>query len=381
MNNSRKKIFVFAGEPSGDLHGSHLLKELNEKGKLNIEGVAGPLMRNQHIIPFMKMEDFAVMGFTDVFLSLPGLIKKFYKIRNYILENKFDAVVLIDYPGFNLRLTAHLRKKGYQGKIIQYISPTVWAWGKDRIEKMANTLDLLLVIYPFEKECFAKTSLPVEYVGHPIFQALQSHTYTSFDYKKDSLIAIFPGSRLGEIKRNFKTILEAALLIKKEEPKTTFGISIANDKVKPLIEEMLRDKNVSSDDFIFIPKDKTYELMQNCKTAIAKSGTVTLELALHNKPTVVVYNVTFLNRLIAKHLFKVNLPFYCIVNIIGKKEIFPELIENGFTADHLSKKVLELNKQGEKRDACIKECEQLQEVLNLKNASKNAASSIMRLLP
>jgi len=369
-----KKIFIFAGEPSGDLHGSHLLKALkNSIPNCQFEAVAGPLMRNVGVDQLLPMESFAVMGFTDVFLSLPGLIKKFYKVRNYILKSQPDAVILIDYPGFNLRLASILRKKGYTGKIVQYISPTVWAHGSNRIQQMSDTLNLLLTIYPFEKKYFENSPLKVEYIGHPLCQAIQNHHYIEF--KNDQpLIAIFPGSRSGEIKRNFIKILESAASF----TDVTFAISIANEKVKPLIEEILKTSSLKN--YILVPKEQTYELMKNCRTAIAKSGTVTLELALHEKPTVVVYELSRLNRFIAKRILKVNLPFYCIVNILGEGQVFPELIEQGFTSSNLTKHLLSIHVDGIARDTCIAECKRIKATLNELNPTEKAAYSILEVL-
>jgi len=377
-----KKIFMFAGEPSGDLHGSHLIHALKKlDSDYTIEAVAGPLMRNEKINVFMQMEEFAVMGFSDVILSLPSLIRKFYKIRNHILNFKPDVVILIDYPGFNLRLATHLRKKGFTGKIIQYICPTVWAWGKNRIQKMNESLDLLLTIYPFEKDHFSNLPLQVEYVGHPISQTIQNHGYTSFESEaNDYLIALFPGSREGEIKRNLNKILISAIKLKELEPKAKFAISIANDKVEPLIHEIINSSALSKDNFYLVPKNKTYELMRACRTAIAKSGTVTLELALHKKPTVVVYELSILNRFIAKYIMRVNLPYYCIVNILTGKETFPELIKNGFTTGNLSKHLIELSQDSEKRTDCIEECEKIRTLLQGSDAHEKAALSISKLL-
>jgi lipid-A-disaccharide synthase len=374
-------IFLFAGEPSGDLHGSHLIAALKNLNKnLSLEAVAGPLMRNQPIQTYMHMEEFAVMGFTDVILNLPSLIKKFYKIRNHILKVKPDAVILIDYPGFNLRLATHLRKRGYQGKIVQYICPTVWAHGKNRIDVMNKSLDLLLTIYPFEKDYFLKKPLQVEYIGHPITQTIQEYSYKSLDIPVEHLVALFPGSREGEIKRNLSKMLTSAVEIKQFEPKTIFAISVANDRVETVIKEMLASSTFQVKDFFLVPKSNTYELMRACKSAIAKSGTVTLELALHKKPTVVVYELTWLNRFIAKYIMRVNLPFYCIVNILKNKMVFPELIEHGFTAENLTKNLKGIHNSSSLRDSCIQDCENLTKLLQVGDAHQKAAHAILRAL-
>ncbi len=156
----QRHYFIFAGEASGDLHGGPLVKALKQLNPAStITGVAGPAMRAQGVECLIPMEEFQVMGFSDVLAAFPKLWRQFHQVRDTILTTKPEVVILIDYPGFNLRLAKALRKKGFQGKIVQMICPTVWAWGKNRIHTMVNTLDLLLTIYPFEADCFANTSL------------------------------------------------------------------------------------------------------------------------------------------------------------------------------------------------------------------------------
>ena len=191
-------LFISAGELSGDLHGAKLVEELlKAHPKLKIAAVAGPKMRAMKIKPYFRMETLSVMGFVDVFFSLHKIIKQFYAVRRKILELQPKAVLLIDYPGFHLRLAESLKKKGYQGKIIHYICPTVWAWGKKRIFQMAKNLDLLLTIFPFEPQYFSKTNLPVRYVGHPLISQMQP---TILERKK--ILALFPGSREAQIEKN-----------------------------------------------------------------------------------------------------------------------------------------------------------------------------------
>ena len=162
-------LFIATGEMSGDLHGAKLIHELLAlQPNLQIGAVAGPKMRELPITEFFPMESLRVMGFIDVFLALPKLARQFFAIRNQILKLNPKAVVFIDYPGLHLRLARSLRKKGFKGKLVHFICPTVWAWGKKRIPQMGKTLDLLLTLFPFEKKCFAHTKLPVQYVGHPL---------------------------------------------------------------------------------------------------------------------------------------------------------------------------------------------------------------------
>jgi lipid-A-disaccharide synthase len=382
------KLFLFAGETSGDLHGGELLQALRKQlPGVRFFGVGGPKMRAQGFESLLQMEDFQVMGFTDVMRALPKLWKQFHQVRDSILKEEPEAVILIDYPGFNLRLAKALRKKGYTNKIIQYISPSVWAHGKGRIEQMAATLDLLLIIYPFEAKCFAETSLRVSYVGNPLVEILDRHTYdnawrsTLSIPEKKPLIALFSGSRQSEIRLNLPKILGACEIYKQQNPELLFGLSVAHDGLLASIEKLLNKSSLQVDrDIFLVPKKFRYELMRDCRTAIAKSGTVTLELALHQKPAVVVYQVNLVNRLVAKYILGLKLDYYCIVNILLGKEVYPELIEEGYTEVSLERHLRTLDSDGELRAACIAQCKEVAQLLQHVHPSEQAAAAISALL-
>lgn len=383
MNLSRH-YFIFAGEPSGDLHGGPLICALKASDpNLKVTGVGGPAMRAQGIECILTMEDFQVMGFSDVLAAFPKLWRQFHLVRNTILQTNPDAIILIDYPGFNLRLAKALRKKGFQGKIIQMICPTVWAWGKGRISTMAQTLDLLLTIYPFEADCFSKTSLEVHYIGHPLVEKIGTYSYD--DNWKDKIgipsgrpiIGIFPGSRESEIQLNLPVQFEAAALFKKKHPETLLALSCVDEKQEAILRDHWKQSPIDDfEDVFFIPRTYTYELMRDCHTAIAKSGTVTLELALHTIPTIVVYQMSTLNRLIAQHVLRLRLPHYCIVNILCDKTVFPEWIETAPTAVSLFQSLDSLFLEGEQRSNCLKGCLETRQRLGIFNTSKLAAQHI-----
>lgn len=384
MDDKTPKLFIFAGENSGDLHGSHLIQAIKKTIPLiSFDGVAGPRMRSHGIQGPHQMEDFEVMGITDVLKNLPKLCSQFYNIRNHILTTNPRGIVLIDYPGFNLRLAQALRKKGFKGKIIQYVSPSVWAHGAHRINQMAKTLDLLLTIFPFEKHSFDVTKLNVAYVGNPLCEYIKNYSYDEHWLEKLSLpkdkriIALFPGSRHHEILRNLPIMLEAAAKYKKIAPDAVFAISC----VHPTIFQQLHTPSILQGSLFTIPKEFTYELMRDSRTAIAKSGTVTLELALHKRPTVVVYKLTTLNRLYAQYILKLKLPFYCIVNILAKRCVFPELIEKGFSADILLQHLQTLDAQTPTRQECIEACEEISKSLSGdQDASLLSAKAIQEVL-
>lgn len=371
--------FVFAGEQSGDLLGCCLLKELRQNyPRICFTGVGGPQMRAVGMSSLLQMEDFQVMGFTDVLRALPRLWGYAQRIINYIIEAQPDMCILIDYPGWNLRLAKMLRKRGFKNRIVQYVSPSVWAHGKKRINTMVKTLDLLLCIFPFEPGCFLGHPLKVHYMGHPLIDIVDSYSYDDnwfYSYGLTStknVIGIFPGSRTKEIVNNFPKQLKAAEKMFEKDPSIRFAISIARIDLQPLVMRILRNSSLKiGQQLFFISTRHSYELMRDCHTAIAKAGTVTLELALHRRPTVVVYEVSKINRFYARYILNLQLEHFCLVNILSNKRVFPELIEMGFTSDNLYHHLQQLHQEGLMRQQCIADCHRIKQLL--KNAEGIAA--------
>jgi lipid-A-disaccharide synthase len=354
-------LFLLAGEPSGDLQGAALIQELLAlQPDLQIAAVAGPRMRKFPIHCIEPMENLAVMGFIDVFKALPKIASLFFSLRKKILGMQPKAFVGIDYPGFNLRMHQTLRKSRFSGRQIHYICPTVWAWGKRRIPKMAKTLDLLLTILPFEPECFKETSLQVKYVGHPLVEPISNFrpdpTFRKrFGFQtKDKILALFPGSRKVEIERNLPLMLKTAHAIK--------DVDLC----------LVLSQN--------LPPEDQYDLMHNAHLAIAKSGTVVLELALHKTPTVVQYAIKPLDVFLATKIFQIKLPYYSIANLIVQKEVFPELFGPNLSEKALLQSATELWFQEEKRRAAISGCSELWDVLGTCPASRRAAESILEMI-
>lgn len=362
-------FFILAAEPSGDLLGSGLIESLLQiNPSLKIGAVAGPRMRRFPIQSFFKMEDLQVMGFIDVLLAIFPLIKKFLSIRNKILELAPKTVVFIDYPGFHLRLEQSLRKKGFKGKLVHYVSPTVWAWGKKRVPKMENSLDLLLTIFPFEKFYYSP-HFDVRYVGHPLVQIKSLHQYSPNIEGK--ILALFPGSREKELDQNFPIQLKIAQRLLALDPSLKIAISISHlDREKKL-------RSLCGIPALFIPPEKNYDLMQSAHLAIATSGTVTLELALHQTPTVVTYGIRPLDVWLAQKIFKINLPFYCIVNIIASKRVFPEFFGPQLTEEQLFISARSLLFDEETRQKCKSACSEIISSLGDKKANLEAARSLL----
>lgn len=373
-------LFIFAGELSGDLHGEKLLKELYALDpKLKIKGVGGPKMRNIGMDCMLPMEEFQVMGFIDILSSLPKLYKKFKLIKEEILSSQPKGVVTIDYPGFNLRMAKALSKKGSTAKRIHYISPTVWAWGKGRIPQMERSLDELLTILPFEANLFSKGDLNTTYVGHPLISRIGNHSYDPKWYKQYGIeserpiLSLFPGSREKELRRNFPLQLSVARKMQEEHQDLLVVISCSDEKFIPLLRQ-------EGKDFITVKPKHSYELMRASHVAIATSGTVTLELALHHIPTVVTYAISPLDVFIAQNIFHINLPHFSLPNIIYSGELFPELFGPHLKEETLHHKVQEFMLSEYVRSNCIEKCKKLKNFLGNKNASKEAARVIIESL-
>ncbi len=371
MSSSFIDLFVLAGEASGDYKGARLIEELlKSQPNLRIAAIAGPHMRKLPIKTVLPMEKFQVMGFSGVVSSLPKLIYLFFFIRNLILKKNPKAVVCIDYPGFHLRLEQSLRKKGFLGKLIHYACPTVWAWGKNRIPKMEKSLDLLISLFPFEKKYFEKTSLNVAYVGHPLSFDIPPPT----SFSREKILAIFPGSRSSEIEGNLSIQIDTAKKLLSQDPSTQIHISISHEEHEQRIRKIIRELPCT---FVY-PKDR-YALMKKAHLAIAKSGTITLELALHQTPTIVNFAIRSFDVFLAQKIFRIRLPFYCIVNIIGENEIFPEFFGPNLTPDALFKAALFMWSDEKKRNQCIIDCQKIRQMLHQGNPSQIAAQRILDL--
>jgi lipid-A-disaccharide synthase len=377
------QIFVFAGEKSGDLHGENLIKALKQLSpQLKIAGVGGPRMRAQGMECVMPMEEFQVMGFIDVFLSLPKLLRQFRFIGQTILRLNPQVVLSIDYPGFNLRMARFLRKRGFQGKLCHFICPSVWAWGKKRIPFIAKYFDLLLTILPFEKKYFSGTEIDVQFVGHPLIQRLKEHPYQPLPISQEKkIIALFPGSREKELQRNLPIQLRACQRLQELHSDLFFAISISEERFRPLIMTILKREGIETDNrFSLFSPASTYDLMKSAHVAIATSGTVTLELALHNTPTVVTYAISPLDLIIARDILRIRLPYYCLVNIIVDQEVFPELFGPRFTEDALFLISERMISEDTDRKRCKNLCEALRHSLTENDASLEAAKQIFHIL-
>lgn len=366
------KYYIISGEASGDLHGSNLIKELQKLDSLaDIRCWGGDLMAATGATLVKHYRDLAFMGFTEVIKNLGTIFKNISFCKKDISAYKPDVLILIDYPGFNLRIAEWARKEGL--RIVYYISPQIWAWKESRIHSIKKNVDKMLVILPFEKEFYNKWNFDVTYVGHPLIEVIDRFKEDSRGLNllnNEQVVALLPGSRKQEILKKLPIMLQ----VSKHFPQHVFMVAKAPGLTDEFYTELLAPySNVKS------VSNKTYDLLLSSKAALVTSGTATLETALFDVPEVVCYKGNKISYLIAKRLIKIK--YICLVNLIMDKEVVKELIQDDLTVENL---VTELNKllyDDAKKLQLQKDYRDLRELLSAGgHASSNAAKEIYAML-
>jgi len=324
------KYYIIAGEASGDLHASNLIRELKKlDANAEFRCWGGDLMKAQGAQLVKHFRELAFMGFVEVLMNLRTIMKniKFCKID--ILQYKPDAIILVDYPGFNMRIAEFAKQAGI--KVFYYISPQIWAWKQSRVHKIKRTVDRMFVILPFEEEFYHRFNYKVDFVGHPLLDAINDGSNKSdvLDFRKKEMlsdkpiIAILPGSRKQEIQKMLAVMLE----MQKQFSNYEFVIAGVSSLPKEFYETICKGSNVK------IIYGKTYLLLSNATAALVTSGTATLETALFEVPEVVCYKGSAISYMLAKKLVKVK--YISLVNLIMDQEVVKELIQQDFNKENL----------------------------------------------
>ena len=366
------KYYIIAGEASGDLHGSNLIKELKKlDGAADIRCWGGDLMQKAGAHLVKHYRDLAFMGFAEIVKNLGTILKNLKFCKQDILEFEPDALVLIDYPGFNLRIAKWAKKQGL--KVIFYISPQVWAWKENRVKEMKKDIDKMIVIIPFEKEYFKKRwNWEVEYVGHPLAEEIESQKskIQTQKYSDKPIVALLPGSRKQEIAKKLPIMLEVSKFFHHYQFIVAEAPSVDNEFYQSFTKSY---SNVSS------VKNQTYNLLSQSKAALVTSGTATLETALFGVPEVVCYKGSAVSYQIAKRVIKVK--YISLVNLIMNRPVVKELIQNDLTEHNLKHELQELLKNEKRIDELKRDYAELKRILSEGgNASENAAKVIIDFL-
>jgi len=333
-----ERVMIIAGEASGDLHGAGVIRELKRLSpKVEVFGVGGDKMRREGMQLIYHVNELSFMGFMEVLKHLPVIQSVKRTLESVLRYRKPEVVLLIDYPGFNLRFAATAKRCG--AKVVYYISPQVWAWHKSRIKKMRGIVDKMLVIFPFEVDLYRKEGVDAEFVGHPLLEVLKSDLDRKGFFKRygldpeKRLLGLLPGSRKQEIEMIFPEMLKAARVIAQEE-----GMEIAV-AVAPTLQEKYF-KTFYNLDGVHLITGASYEVMDHADFALVTSGTATLETGLFGTPMVVVYKTSWPTYIIGRALIRVK--NIGLVNIVAGKQIVPEFIQHQATAANLAKEALKI---------------------------------------
>ena len=333
------RVFIIAGEVSGDTHAAGLMRELKSlDATVSFNGLGGPQMREVGGNGIDNwLGEAAVLGLWEVLKHYGYFKRKFDETLAAIAEQKPDGVILVDYPGFNLRIARALRQRQFTGKIIYYISPQVWAWKKGRIKTMAKVLDLMICIFPFEKQLYEASGLRTEFPGHPMVDRTQAlrKNWT----REEKLVGWFPGSRANEVRRLFPVMLDAARAIRLAVPGARFAVAAANEVLAGEMRGMAEQLGMP-EARQWIETGTVYDLMQRAQVGAVASGTATLEAACFGLPYVLVYHVNWLTYAAAKMVVRIKK--LGIVNILAGRDVVRELIQHELTAESLAREMTEL---------------------------------------
>ncbi|MNK00463.1 Lipid-A-disaccharide synthase [compost metagenome] len=367
-----KKLYIISGEASGDLHGSNVMKELYaQQPDLDIRFWGGDKMQAVGGTMAKHIRDLAFMGFVEVLMNLPTILRNIRFCKEDILKFQPDALLLIDYPGFNMRIAEWAKKNNI--KVYYYISPTVWAWKENRVHKIRRDVYKLFCILPFEVEFYQKYQYAIEYVGHPLLDEIEQYQQQpkqqlTVPTDNRPIIAMLPGSRKQELRTKLPVMLPLVDLF----PQYHFVIAGAPNMDISIYKELIGEKKV---DVVY---GQTYPLLQQSEAAVVTSGTATLETGLFEIPQVVCYIGNAISYQIAKRLVKVK--YISLVNLILDKEAVAELIQNECTTANLAKELALVIEGGSKREQVLKDYSRLKEMLGKGGASKKVAQSVLKTI-
>ena len=335
------KILISAGEASGDIHAAAVTAALKKiDSTVEVFGMGGDELRAAGGEVLFDIKDHGVMGFVEVIKKLPDLFKLRSDFARVMDERKPDCLVVVDYPGFNMKLAKLAHDKGIP--VVSYIAPSAWAWNKGRAKKVAKIVDKVACIFPFEYDVYKEAGAPVEFVGHPLvdivhptMERAEAEAWVGKEPGRP-LVLLMPGSRLMEIERMLDVILEGAKLLQKQMPQVQFAMPRAG--TIPL--EMLQSKIQSSGLEIKITEGHNYDLFSVADLALATSGTVTLEAAMCGLPSVILYRTSAITAFIARRV--INIPNIGLPNIVAGRQILPELLQEELTPAKLAATAVEL---------------------------------------
>jgi lipid-A-disaccharide synthase len=376
---NQKKIFIIAGEASGDMHGAHLAEEIKSMdGSIKMYGLGGEKMQKAGVEILYNLVDFAVVGFIEVLKHYGEFKKIFYSLLDRIEKERPEAVVLIDYPGFNLRLAKKLKQKNI--KVIYYISPQIWAWGKGRIRLIKRCISKMIVILKFEEQLYKRYGVDVTFIGHPLLDAVRPNMSRRDFMKTCNLsenlktVALLPGSREKEVERILPVSIKTAEIISQKLKDVQFIILRAPTVKQKIFDECLKKTNLH----IKIIKDKSYDGINASDLVIAASGTVTLETAILNRPLIILYKLSFPTWLMIRCLLRIR--DVGLVNIVARKLIMPEFIQFKAIPSRIAHQAIDMLTNKQRIAKMNRDLQELRELLGSTGASRRAAKIVLETI-
>lgn len=365
-----KRLFFVAGEASGDTHGANLIRALQDQcPEIACEGLGGQAMAAAGMALRHDLAGQAIMGFTEVVKHFGAIRRLFLDTVAHIEQARPDAVVLIDYPGFNIRLAKRVKQMGIP--VVYYISPQVWAWKKKRVHTLAACVDKMLVIFPFEEALYTKVGLPCVYVGHPLLDHIAA-CQARENGGEEMVIGLLPGSREQEIKRLLVPMIAVAKGIAQAHPGARFLTPVVNAARADQVRQLAGDFPLE------IETGGMYDVLSRARFCLVASGTATLETALFGVPFMIFYRVTTVTYWLAK--FLVDIRYIGIVNILAGRGIVPEFIQGAIQPSRILPQALRLIESTPERTRMIDDLREVQTLLGDGGASENAAREILALL-
>lgn len=369
-------IFIVAGETSGDKLGgllAHAIKQ--QQPDCHLLGVGSTAMKTAGVEIIINSDQLAVMGFFEVLQKFKIIRHCFKKIISFLKQNPPDLLILIDYPGFNLRLATRAKALGI--KVMYYVSPQIWAWHYSRIKRIKRDVDLMAVLFSFEEKIYQKEQVPVLFVGHPLIETIkptltteEAHSLLQLDPQKIT-IGLLPGSRSHEIERLLPPILAAAKLIKKQIPNAQFILPLAPN----LSENSLASYDLSD---VTVVRHYTYDAISLCQAAIVTSGTVTLEVALLQVPMMIIYKINPLTAFVAQ--FITDIKQFGLCNIVAEEPIVLELLQDKVTPEAISSEIIKILQDQEYHQNMTHKLSRLQHKLKTNDAAIKAAKAAIELI-
>lgn len=371
------RILISAGEASGDIHAAAVTRELKKIApETEVFGMGGDCLREAGGEVLFDIKEHGVMGFAEIICKLPALFKLKNAFAKVMEERRPDCLVVVDYPGFNMRLAKLAKSMGIP--VVSYISPSAWAWHKSRARSVAQIVNKVAAIFPFEYEVYKAAGADTEFVGHPLVDIVKPHLTQADAWEKAGkqagrdLILLLPGSRLMEIQKMLPTMLQAAKLILEKLPDTDFTMPRAKTIPLEMLENMVKAAGVP----VKIIEGDNYDVMFSADLALATSGTVTLEAALCGLGSVIVYKTSPITAFIARRV--INIPDIGLPNIVAGRHILPELLQEDFTPERLQQEALKLL-EPERNAQMKKDLAYVKERLGASGAVHRVAELVLRI--